>query len=123
MVLTEAFAAGAPVVASDIPGYRDVASGRGRRACSCRAGDALALAEALRSMALDPRARERMALAARERAERFAWPHVAAEVIDTYEQAIAVPAPATRDAGRGACGRESRRRTCCPACPPGACRA
>ncbi len=32
-------------------------------------------------------------LAARQRAERFAWPHVAAEVADVYEQALAVGAP------------------------------
>ena len=62
-------------------------------------GDALALAEALRSLALDPAARTRMATAARARAERFAWPHVAAEVLDCYEQAQAVGRPATR-AGR-----------------------
>ncbi len=95
MVLTEAFAAGAPVVASDIPGYRDVLSD-GVQGRLVPAGDALALAEALRSLALDPRERARMAHAARERAERYAWPHVAAEVIDTYERAVAVPAPATR---------------------------
>ena len=37
-----------------------------------------------------------MALAARERAERFAWPRVAAEVLDCYEQALRVGSPATR---------------------------
>jgi phosphatidyl-myo-inositol alpha-mannosyltransferase len=93
MVLTEAFAASAPVVASDIPGYRDVV----RDGCDgllVAPGDALALAEALRRLALDERLRARMALAARERAERFAWPCVAAEVLDCYEQAIAIGAPA-----------------------------
>ena len=52
MVLTEAFAAGAPVVASDIPGYRDVLRD-GVEGLLVPAGDALALAEALRAMALD----------------------------------------------------------------------
>ena len=53
-------------------------------------GDALALAEALRALALDAAgARAHGALRARERAERFAWPHVAAEVLDCYEHAIA----------------------------------
>jgi phosphatidylinositol alpha-mannosyltransferase len=88
MVLTEAFAAGAPVVASDMPGYRDVAR-HGLDSVLVPPGDALALAEALRELALDPPRRERMALAARERAERFSWTHVAAEVADVYEQAIA----------------------------------
>jgi phosphatidyl-myo-inositol alpha-mannosyltransferase len=88
MVLTEAFAAATPVVASDIPGYRDVLRD-GQDGVLTPPGDALALAETLRALALDPRRRLRMADSARERAERFAWPHVAAEVSDCYEQAIA----------------------------------
>ncbi len=95
MVITEGLAAGTPVLASDIPGYRDVL----RDSIDGQlvpAGDPLALAQALRLLALDPPRRECMALAARERAERFAWPHVAAEVLDCYEQAIAVGEPSTR---------------------------
>jgi phosphatidylinositol alpha-mannosyltransferase len=95
MVLTEAFAACTPVVASDIPGYRDVARD-GLDSLLVPPGDALALAEALRTLALDPVRRASMALAARERAERFSWAHVAEEVLDVYEQAIAVGQPATR---------------------------
>ena len=97
MVLTEALAAGVPVVASDIPGYRDVVHD-GTDGLLTPPGDALALAEALRSLALDPAARGRMAAAARVSAERFAWPHVAAEVLDCYEQALSVGRPATRAA-------------------------
>jgi phosphatidylinositol alpha-mannosyltransferase len=92
MVLTEAFAARTPVVASDIPGYRDVVRD-GTDGLLTPPGDALALAEALRQLALEPERRRRMAGAARERAERFAWPHVAAEVVDCYEQALAVGHP------------------------------
>ena len=95
MILTEAFAAATPVIASDIPGYRDVVRD-GLDGQLVPAGDALALAEALRRLALDPARRARMAVAARERAERFAWPHVAAEVLDCYEQARSVGSPATR---------------------------
>jgi phosphatidylinositol alpha-mannosyltransferase len=94
MVLTEAFAAGTPVLASDIPGYRDVLRDR-HDGLLVPPGDALALAEELRAIALDPRLRARMALAARERAERFAWPHVAAEVLDCYEQALRIGSPTT----------------------------
>jgi phosphatidyl-myo-inositol alpha-mannosyltransferase len=97
MVLTEALAAATPVVASDIPGYRDVVRD-GVDGLLTPPGDALALAEALRSLALDPAARGRMAAAARLHAERFAWPHVAAEVLDCYEQALAVGRPTTRAA-------------------------
>jgi phosphatidylinositol alpha-mannosyltransferase len=95
MVLTEAFAASTPVVASDIPGYRDVARD-GVDGLLVPPGDALALAEALRAVALAPTRRAAMATAARERAERFSWAHVAEEVADCYEQAIAVGQPATR---------------------------
>ncbi len=95
MVLTEAFAASTPVVASDIPGYRDVARD-GVDGLLVPPGDALALAEALRALALDPTRRAAMATAARERAERFSWAHVAEEVVDCYEQAIAVGQPQTR---------------------------
>ncbi len=89
MVLTEAFAAGTPVVASDIAGYRDVARD-GREGLLTPRGDPRALAEALRTLALDPARRAQMARAARERAARFAWPRVAAEVQEVYAQALAV---------------------------------
>jgi phosphatidyl-myo-inositol alpha-mannosyltransferase len=95
MVLTEALAAGTPVVASDIPGYRDVLRD-GTDGLLVAAGDAVGLAEALRLLALDERMRERMARAARERAERFAWPRVAAEVLESYEDALRIGRPATR---------------------------
>jgi phosphatidylinositol alpha-mannosyltransferase len=91
MVLTEAFAAATPVLASDIPGYRDVVRD-GIDGQLLPAGDALALAEALRQLALDERLRLQMAAAARERAQRFAWPHVATEVLDCCEQAVALAA-------------------------------
>jgi phosphatidyl-myo-inositol alpha-mannosyltransferase len=71
MVLTEAFAAGTPVVASDIAGYRDVVRD-GRDGVLTPRGDARALAQELRALALDPARRAAMAAAARERAERFA---------------------------------------------------
>jgi phosphatidylinositol alpha-mannosyltransferase len=104
MVLTEAFAASTPVVASDIPGYRDVAR-EGHDSLLVPPGDALALAEALRALALEPARRAAMAAAARKRAERFCWGRVAEEVAEVYEQAIAVTRPVTR-AGRVAvrCG-------------------
>src|SRR4051794_21214619 len=99
MVLTEAFAAGTPVVASDIAGYRDVV-GDGVDGLLVPRGDATALAEALRDLALDPARTERLARGAAASAERYAWPRVAAEVVEAYGEARAVPAPesATRRA-------------------------
>jgi phosphatidylinositol alpha-mannosyltransferase len=95
MVLTEAFSAATPVLASDIPGYRDVLRD-GIDGELLPAGDPLALAEALRGLALDAARRRRMAAAARERAERFSWPHVAAEVLGAYEDAIRTGDAGTR---------------------------
>jgi phosphatidylinositol alpha-mannosyltransferase len=107
MVLTEAFAASTPVVASDIPGYRDVLR-KGQDGLLVAPGDPLALAEALRELALDPARRQAMACSARERAERFAWPHVAAEVIDCYEQAT-VTAQRAFDPAAGRLALSARR--------------
>jgi phosphatidylinositol alpha-mannosyltransferase len=87
MVLTEAFASGLPVVASDITGYRDVLRGDAD-GLLVEPGDPVALAEALRELALQPQRREQMARSARERAQRFAWPTVAAEVLDAYSDAV-----------------------------------
>jgi phosphatidyl-myo-inositol alpha-mannosyltransferase len=106
MVLTEAFAASTPVVASDIPGYRDVLRD-GVDGVLTPPGDALALAATLRELALDPERRAQMARNARERAERFAWPHVAAEASDCYEDAIATARRGARHGG--ALGRSVRR--------------
>ena len=91
MVLTEAFAAGTPVVASDIAGYRDVARD-GIDSVLVPPGDPAALGEALHDLAVDPERRERMSLAARDRAQRFAWEHVAEEVLEAYEDAIRIAA-------------------------------
>jgi phosphatidylinositol alpha-mannosyltransferase len=92
MVLTEAFAAGVPVVASNIAGYRDVVRD-GVDGMLVPRGDAQALAEALRDLWFEPERRLEMGRAAAERAMRFAWPRVAAEVLTAYEDAIATPAP------------------------------
>jgi phosphatidylinositol alpha-mannosyltransferase len=93
MVLTEGFAAGTPVVASDIAGYRDVVH-HGADGVLVPRADPTALAEALRDLALDPARRTRMAHTAAQSARRYAWPTVAAEVLGAYEDAIATPVPA-----------------------------
>jgi phosphatidylinositol alpha-mannosyltransferase len=95
IVLLEALASGTPVVCSDIPGYRDVVRDdvEGRLVPP---GDPAALGEAIRALAVRRKHREELAVASRERAERFAWPHVAEEVEQAYEDARAVPVPAVR---------------------------
>jgi phosphatidyl-myo-inositol alpha-mannosyltransferase len=92
MVLTEAFAAGTPVVASDIAGYRDVVRD-GVDGVLVPPADPQALAETLRDLWEEPERRVEMARAAAADVERFAWGRVAAEVMDAYQEAIAVPAP------------------------------
>ena len=95
MVLTEAFAHATPVVASNIAGYKDVVRD-GVDGVLVPPGDGTAVAGALRDLALDPERRRSMGAAAREHAHRYAWSHVADEVIGAYEDAIAMPEPETR---------------------------
>jgi phosphatidylinositol alpha-mannosyltransferase len=92
MVLTEGFAAGTPAVASDIAGYRDVVRD-GVDGLLVPRGDATALAETLRDLALAPERTAALGAAAGEGAERYAWPKVAADVVAAYEDARAVPQP------------------------------
>ena len=92
MVLTEAFAAGTPVVASDIAGYRDVVRD-GVDGVLVPPADAQAIAVALRDLWEEPERRAAMARAAARDVTRFAWPRVAAQVMEAYEDAIAVPQP------------------------------
>ncbi len=92
MVLTEAFAAGTAVVASDIAGYRDVVT-NGADGVLVAPGDAQSLAEALRDLYHEPERRRRLARTGAETVQRFAWEHVALEVMEAYKDAIAVPAP------------------------------
>jgi phosphatidylinositol alpha-mannosyltransferase len=87
MVLTEAFAAGTPVVCSDIAGYRDVVRD-GVDGALVPAGDPAALGVTLHDLALDPARRERMGAAARQGAERFSWPTVTDEIEEVYGDAI-----------------------------------
>ncbi len=98
MVLTEAFAAGTPVVASDIAGYRDVVE-HGRNGLLVPRGDATALARVLRDLALDDRQRADLAAGAAASAPRYAWPRVAREVLAAYEDAIELHARAPQGVG------------------------
>jgi phosphatidylinositol alpha-mannosyltransferase len=92
MVLTEAFAAGTPVVASDIAGYRDVVRD-GHDGVLVPRGDATRLAETLRDLALDPARVQRLGAAAGRSAERYTWPRIAEQVVEAYGDARAVPQP------------------------------
>ena len=95
MVLTEAFAAGTPVIASAIAGYSDVVND-GVDGVLVPPGDPQRLAEELQRAHHEPQRLTAMGHAARESAQRYAWPRVADRVTQVYERAIEAPAPVTR---------------------------
>lgn len=92
MILTEAFAAGTPVIASNIAGYSDVVT-HNHDGILVPPGDPQALAEELQRAHHERERLARMGEAARESAERYAWHTVADEVMDVYQRAIEVPEP------------------------------
>ena len=83
IVLLEAMAAGAPIVCSDIHGYKGVVR-REREALLVEPGDKRALAEATGRLLADPDLRARLSLAGRRRAEEFGWARVTAKVDEYY---------------------------------------
>ncbi|HET7574076.1 MAG TPA: glycosyltransferase, partial [Solirubrobacterales bacterium] len=92
MVLTEAFAAGTPVIASAIAGYSDVVTD-GVDGVLVPPGDPQRLAEELQRVHHEPERLEAMGAAARDSAQRYAWPRVADQIAKVYERAIEVPGP------------------------------
>jgi phosphatidylinositol alpha-mannosyltransferase len=84
MVLTRAFACGTPVVASDIPGYRDVMTAE--TAVPVVPGDHRALAEAIEALLEEETHRKRLGAAARKLAvERYSWDDIAGRLLAIYE--------------------------------------
>jgi phosphatidylinositol alpha-mannosyltransferase len=89
IVLTEALAAGAPVLASDLDAFRAVLGEEDPAGVLFPAGDAAGLAGRLGELLDDPVRRMALAAAGRARARAFAWPEVAAAVARVYRAAIA----------------------------------
>ncbi len=94
MVLTEAFAAGTPAIASEIAGYSDVVTD-GVDGVLVPPGNPQRLAEELQRAHHEPARLAAMGEAARQSAQRYAWPAVADRVTRVYERAIEAPLPAT----------------------------
>jgi len=94
MVLTEAFAAGTPVIASAIAGYSDVVED-GVDGVLVPPADPQRLAEELQRIYYEPERLAAMGEAARRSAQRYAWPRVADQVTEVYERAIEAPQPDT----------------------------
>ena len=88
IVLTEALAAGAPVLASDLDAFRAVL-GDPPAGALFRAGDPAALAAALGALLDDPARRAALSAAGRARAADFDWALVVADVERVYRAAVA----------------------------------
>lgn len=88
ITLVEAMAAGLPVVATDIPGYREVLTD-GVEGLLVPPGDPDALAGALRRVLTDPDLASRLAAAGRGRAEGYSWDAVAPRLEAVYGRVVA----------------------------------
>ena len=85
MVLTRAFACGLPVVASDIPGYREVLTPE--TSLAVPPGDVTSLADAVTGLLADEQRREAMGGAARALAlERYSWSDIARRLESIYDR-------------------------------------
>ena len=83
IVLLEAMAAGAPIVCSDIHGYKGVVR-RNEQAVLVPPRDIEALAAALGTLLRDPLLRQRMGESGRQRAAQFSWENITAKVEEYY---------------------------------------
>ena len=83
IVLLEAMAAGAPIVASDIHGYKGVVR-RGREGLLVAPREPKQVAASVARLLRDPELALEMSEAGMRRAEEFSWPRVTAKVDDYY---------------------------------------
>ncbi|MGQ0642037.1 MAG: glycosyltransferase family 4 protein [Gemmatimonadaceae bacterium] len=90
IVLVEAMAAGLPIVASDIDGYREVVR-HGREALLVRRGDPVALADAVQRLVENPAEARALREAGRVRARRYDWDTILATLDGIYGEAIGAP--------------------------------
>ncbi len=87
IVLAEAMAAGAPIVASDIDAFRRVLRG-GQAGELFASGDATALAGAIERLLDDPQRRAALSAAASAAVRDYDWPTVARDVVKVYQAVL-----------------------------------
>lgn len=100
IVLLEAMAAGAPVLASSIAGYANVLT-HGREGFLADPKSPPAIAAGLIRLLSDPALRTRMAEAGKRTARQYDWPIVAGRIVAYYERVKALNPP-IKPAGRWA---------------------
>jgi phosphatidylinositol alpha-mannosyltransferase len=88
IVLVEAMAAGAPVVASDLPAFEAVLGG-GRYGVLFAAGDAAACARAVGALLSDQARRTTLRTAGRVEARRYDWSRIAPDIEAVYDTVLA----------------------------------
>jgi glycosyltransferase-like protein len=86
LVVLEAMAAGLPVVASDIPVFREFLGGC--KALLARAGSSASLAAAMRRAVTDRAERARLAAGGPALAAHFSWERTARQHLDFYERVL-----------------------------------
>ena len=87
IVLAEAMAAGLPIVASDIAGYRDVAR-NGKEAVLVPPGDPDALVAAVCRVLDDPALAKSLGAQGAQRAHEFAWDTVTDRLVKVYREVV-----------------------------------
>jgi phosphatidylinositol alpha-mannosyltransferase len=87
VVLIEAMAAGAPIVASDLDAFAKVLDG-GTAGVLVRRGDPAALAAALEELLADPHRRAELSARGRDVAAGYDWSVLVPRVLDVYETVI-----------------------------------
>jgi phosphatidylinositol alpha-mannosyltransferase len=87
IVLAEAMAAGAPIVASDLDAFRRVLRG-GRAGELFENGDAADLAAAIGRLLDDPQRRASLSAAASAAVRDYDWPKIARDVLKVYQAVV-----------------------------------
>ncbi len=87
IILLEAMAAGKPIVAADIPGYRTVLE-QGREGVFCQPCDPDDLADKMIALLRDQDLREQMGRAGRAKARLHDWPIITRQVLDFYTEVL-----------------------------------
>ncbi len=95
IVLLEAMAAGAPVVATDIVGYASVVE-QGHDGLLVPPKDEEALAQTIRALIVDPALRSRLSERGARTADSFRWERVASRVLDYYHELCPLPIAAAK---------------------------